>query len=111
MEETIKRYLEITNFNKSVVCIVLASKGYPESYKKEIPIQNLKKIKDDKNTIIFHAGTKTLSSNFVSNGGRVLSVTSTGKNIKEARESAYKVLKKLSWKGGFYRKDIGLKNF
>ena len=105
------RKIKITNFNKSVVCVVLASKGYPESYKKEIPIQNLKKIKDDKRTIIFHAGTKTLSSNFVSNGGRVLSVTSTGKNIKEARENAYKVLKKLNWNDGFYRKDIGFKNF
>ena len=103
--------IKITNSRKSVVCVVLASKGYPESYKKEILIPNLKKIKDDEKTIIFHAGTKTLSSNFFSNGGRVLSVTSTGKNIEEARKSAYKVLKKLNWKDGFYRKDIGLKNF
>ena len=103
--------IKITNSEKSVVCVVLASKGYPESYKNEIPIPNLKKIKDDNRTIIFHAGTKNLSSNFVSNGGRVLSVTSIGKNIEEARKSAYKVLKKLNWKDGFYRKDIGFKNF
>ena len=64
-----------------------------------------------RNEFIFHAGTKTLSSNFFSNGGRVLSVTSTGKTIEEARKSAYKVLKKLNWKDGFYRKDIGFKNF
>jgi len=103
--------IKITNSEKSVVCVVLASKGYPESYKNEIPIPNLKKIKDDNRTIIFHAGTKNLSTNFVSNGGRVLSVTSIGKNIEEARKSAYKVLKKLNWKDGFYRKDIGFKNF
>ena len=103
--------IKITNSGKSVVCVVLASKGYPGSYDKEILIPNLKTIKDDKKTIIFHAGTKTLSSNYFSNGGRVLSVTSTGKNIEEARKSAYKVLKKLNWKDGFYRKDIGFKNF
>ena len=103
--------IKITNSRKSVICVVLASKGYPESYNKEILIPNLQKIKDNEKTIIFHAGTKTLSSNFFSNGGRVLSVTSTGKNIEEARKSAYKVLKKLNWKDGFYRKDIGLKNF
>ena len=101
--------IQITNSRKSVVCVVLASKGYPESYDKEILIPNLEKIKDNERTIIFHAGTKTLSSNFFSNGGRVLSVTSTGKNIEEARKSAYKVLKKLNWKNGFYRKDIGYK--
>ena len=103
--------IKITNSRKSVVCVVLASKGYPESYEKEKLIPNLKKIKDNNRTIIFHAGTKTLSSNLVSNGGRVLSVTSIGKDIKEARKSAYKVLKKLNWKDGFYRKDIGFKNF
>ncbi len=103
--------IKITNSRKSVVCVVLASKGYPESYNKEILIPNLKKIKDDKKTIIFHAGTKNLSLNYFSNGGRVLSVTSTGKTIEEARKSAYKVLKKLNWKDGFYRKDIGFKNF
>ena len=103
--------IKITNSRKSVVCVVLASKGYPESYNKEILIPNLKKIKDDEKTIIFHAGTKNLSSNYFSNGGRVLSVTSTGKTIEEARKSAYKVLKKLNWKDGFYRKDIGFKNF
>ena len=103
--------IQITKSRKSVVCVVLASKGYPELYEKEILIPNLKKIEDDERTIIFHAGTKTLSSNFFSNGGRVLSVTSTGKNIEEARKSAYKVLKKLNWKNGFYRKDIGFKNF
>ena len=103
--------IKITNSRKSVVCVVLASKGYPESYNKEILIPNLKKIKDDEKTIIFHAGTKNLSSNYFSNGGRVLSVTSTGKTIEDDRKSAYKVLKKLNWKDGFYRKDIGFKNF
>ena len=82
-----------------------------ELFKIGISCEEINTIKDDEKTIIFHAGTKNLSSNYFSNGGRVLSVTSTGKTIEEARKSAYKVLKKLNWKDGFYRKDIGFKNF
>ena len=87
--------IKITNSRKSVVCVVLASKGYPESYNKEIPIPNLKKIKDDEKTIIFHAGTKTLSSNFFSNGGRVLNFVSTSDNFLKSREEAINLIKKL----------------
>ena len=62
-----------------------------------------------KNQIIYHAGTISKDKNIFSNGGRVLNFTSTGKNFFEIREEIIKLIKKLNWKGGFFRKDIGWK--
>ncbi len=87
--------------------IVLCSKGYPRSYKKNIPIKNLSNAKIKKGNFIYHAGTKLENNNFVSNGGRVLNITSIGNNFKKIRYNIIKLIKKLNWKGGFYRKDIG----
>ena len=89
--------------------VVLCSKGYPNKYKKEIKIQNLDKIKLDKNTTIFHAGTKILKNNLVSNGGRVLSITNIGNDFSTIKNTIYKIIKKINWKNGFVRKDIGWK--
>ena len=89
--------------------VVLCSKGYPNKYKKEIKIQNLDKIKLDKNTTIFHAGTKILKNNLVSNGGRVLSITNLGNDFSTIKNTIYKIIKKINWKNGFVRKDIGWK--
>ena len=60
-----------------------------------------------KNSFIFHAGTKLLNNKLVSNGGRVLNITSTGKMYKEIRKNIFKIIKMINWKYGFYRKDIG----
>ena len=89
--------------------VVLCSKGYPNKYKKEIKIQNLDKIKLDKNTTIFHAGTKILKNDLVSNGGRVLSITNIGNDFSTIKNTIYKIIKKINWKNGFVRKDIGWK--
>ena len=89
--------------------IVLCTNGYPNRYRKEILIDNLEKINLEKNTFIFHAGTKFLNGNLYSNGGRVLNVTSTGKKFKNIRAKIIKILKKINWKHGFFRKDIGHK--
>jgi len=89
--------------------VVLCSKGYPNKYKKEIKIQNLDKIKLDKNTTIFHAGTKILKNNLVSNGGRVLNITNIGNDFSTIKNTIYKIIKKINWKNGFVRKDIGWK--
>jgi len=89
--------------------IVLCTNGYPNRYRKEILIDNLEKINLEKNTFIFHAGTKFLNGNLYSNGGRVLNVTSTGKKFKKIRGKIIKILKKINWKHGFFRKDIGHK--
>ena len=87
--------------------IVLCSKGYPGKYKKNKIIKNIYKINVEKKSFIFHAGTKLLENKLVSNGGRVLNITSTGKNFKAIRKNILKILKKINWKHGFFRKDIG----
>ncbi len=87
--------------------IVLCSKGYPSKYKKNRSIKNLNKIKLKKNFSIFHAGTKISRNNIVSNGGRVLNITGVGNKFFKLRLEIIKIIKKINWKSGFYRQDIG----
>jgi len=87
--------------------IVLCSKGYPGKYKKNKKIKNLDKLNYNKNSFIFHAGTKLIDGEFFSNGGRVLNISSTGKIFKDIRKSILKIIKKINWNHGFFRKDIG----
>ena len=87
--------------------IVLCSKGYPGKIKKDRLIKNLDRLKLFKNSFIFHAGTKLKNNKLVSNGGRVLNITSTGKIFKKIRKNIFKTIKMINWKHGFYRKDIG----
>ena len=86
--------------------IVLCSKGYPGSYNKGKVIK-IKKIKNKKNLFILHAGTKESKGNVLSAGGRVLNIVSKGKNFNQIRKKIVRLIKKINWKGGFYRKDIG----
>lgn len=88
-------------------CVVLASGGYPGKYKTDIPIQGLTKIKD---SIVFHAGTKKIRGQVVTNGGRVLSVTSTGGTLKKSLNKSYKVINQINFNGMQFRKDIGKKS-
>ena len=87
--------------------IVLCSKGYPGKIKKNKLIKNIGKLKFMKNSFIFHAGTKITNNRLVSNGGRVLNITSTGKIFRKIRNNIFKIIKTINWKHGFYRKDIG----
>ena len=87
--------------------VVLCAKGYPGKYKKNILIKDLKKIKLKKNSFIFHAGTKLINRRIVSNGGRVLNITTTGKIFSKIRKNIFKIIKIINWKNGFFRKDIG----
>ena len=87
--------------------IVLCSKGYPGKYKKNLPIKDLNKINLEKKDFIYHAGTKYLGNKLITNGGRVLNITSAGKNFKKIRSKIISIIKKINWKEGFYRKDIG----
>ena len=89
--------------------IVLCSKGYPGNYKKDNKISNINKINLSKNDFIYHAGTKFENKQLLSSGGRVLNITSTGKNFLNIRNRIIKLIKKLNWKNGFFRKDIGWK--
>ena len=87
--------------------VVLCSKGYPNKYIKNKTIYNLENIKLNKNSFVYHAGTKFLGDNLVSNGGRVLNITSSGSNFKKIRNNIFKIIKKINWKYGYFRKDIG----
>ena len=95
--------------NKKSMTIVLCSKGYPENYKKNKIIKNIDKLKMSKNEFIYHAGTKLKNGKLFSNGGRVLNITSTGEDFLVVRNKIINLIKKLNWKDGFYRKDIGWK--
>ena len=87
--------------------IVVCSKGYPGKYKNNKPLKNLKKIKLNGNSFIFHAGTILKNKKLFSNGGRVFNVVSTGLNYLTIRKNIIKIIKKINWKDGFFRKDIG----
>ena len=84
--------------------VVLASKGYPEDYKKGFEISGLNDVDD---SIIFHAGTSFNNGKIVTNGGRVLSIVSSGKTMKEALKKSYKSINKINFEGKTYRQDIG----
>tara|TARA_X000001036_G_scaffold436039_1_gene478445 strand:+ start:22 stop:1281 length:1260 start_codon:yes stop_codon:yes gene_type:complete len=94
---------------KEIKCmtIVLCSKGYPGKIKKNRPIKDIDKLKLENNSFVFHAGTKLINNTLVSNGGRVLNITSTGKTFIKVRKNIFKIIKKINWKEGFFRKDIG----
>ena len=91
---------------RSCLGVVMASKGYPDSYRKGEIISLPEEETDFK---IFHAGTKLDTHNIVSNGGRVLCATALGKDIMEAQVKAYSLINKVKWDGSYYRTDIGFK--
>ncbi len=91
------------------VCVVMASKGYPGSYKKGMVIDGLDKVEENKGAIVFHAGTKKSDNYITSVGGRVLGVTALGENISDAVSNAYFAVSKINWDTVYYRKDIGQK--
>ena len=107
---TVKNKLKNINIkwkkNKSMT-IVICSKGYPKGYKKNKIIKNIDKIKLSSNDFIFHAGTKLENNQLLSNGGRVLNITSSGLNFYNIRKKIISIIKRLNWRDGFYRKDIG----
>ena len=99
--------LKIKWSKKSAMTIVLCARGYPHNYIKDSEIKNLKNVAVDKNNQIFHAGTYEKNNKTYSNGGRVINVTSSAENLKEARKEIISNIKKINWTDGFFRKDIG----
>ena len=92
----------------AAVCVVLASDGYPEHYEKGFPIHGLEHFKDADGYYVFHAGSKfDADGQIVTNGGRVLGVTATGKTLKEARTNAYKATEFITFDNKYMRHDIG----
>ena len=90
--------------DKTATTIMLVSGGYPEAYEKNKEIKGFENIKE---SIIFHAGTATLDDKVVTNGGRVMAVTSFGDTIEEALEKTYRSIDKIHFDQMNYRKDIG----
>lgn len=93
--------------DNAAVCVVLASDGYPEKYEKGFPILGLTGFKDKDDYFVFHAGTKLQNGIPVTNGGRVLGVTATGRDLKEARAKAYEATEWIDFKNKYMRHDIG----
>ena len=96
-------------YDDNSLCIVVCSKGYPETYEKNIQIDNLDKILLKPNEFIFHTGTKNIDNKIVSNGGRVLNFVVRSKNFKENRDRAINLINQLNWGNGFFRSDIANK--
>ncbi|MDA7714951.1 phosphoribosylamine--glycine ligase [Candidatus Pelagibacter sp.] len=105
---TLKK-IKINWYNKKSLCVVLCSKGYPNKFKKNVPIKNLFKIKNNYNEYCYHAGTKAIKDEIFSIGGRVLNFVCLSNSFKESRKKVLNTIKKLNWNNGYFRKDIGHK--
>ena len=94
---------------KKSLCIVLCSNGYPGDYKKKVIINNVKNLRIKEGQFIIHAGTKFIKEDLYSYGGRVLNIVVTSDSFESSKKDALKILERINWKNGFYRKDIGYK--
>ena len=94
--------IELDINSQSAATIMAVSKGYPENYEKGKVIKGI-----EKDNLVFHAGTRLISGQLITSGGRVLSVTSFGSDHRKAIESSYEILQKIHFDGIYYRKDIG----
>ena len=100
--------VELEFADNAAVCVVLASDGYPEHYEKGFVIEGLENFKDKDGYWVFHAGSKfDTEGRIVTNGGRVLGVTATGENLKEARKNAYAATEWVRFANKYMRHDIG----
>jgi len=103
--------LKIAWDSRAAVCVVMASKGYPGAYEKGKIIKGLERAELMRDVYVFHAGTTFHEGDYLTAGGRVLGVTGLGNGIKEAIETTYQAVSKISWEGVHYRRDIGKKTF
>ena len=93
--------------NKKSICLILATKGYPENYPKNTEIRNINKFKNEDDFYIFHAATKLIDNKIFSNGGRVLSIVASGNDYSECRKQVYEIAEMIDWPEKYYRSDIG----
>lgn len=99
--------IELVFEDNAAVCVILASEGYPEAYEKGFKISGLDCFDGRKDYFAFHAGTKKAGEAIVTNGGRVLGVTATGRDLQEARKKAYEATGWVGFTNKYMRKDIG----
>ena len=111
VQKTIKKNLKEMSIDfipQNAITVVIASKGYPGEFEKGVLLPSLKNFDNEIDISVFHSGTsKDKNDNLVSNGGRVLSITSIGENVKDCRQKAYNIVEAIDWDQGFYRRDIG----
>ena len=93
--------------DNAAVCVVLASKGYPQHYERGFVIKGLESFEGRDGYYVFHAGTKKTTKGIVTNGGRVLGVTAKGEDLKKARSNAYEAVKWIDFENKYCRSDIG----
>ena len=93
--------------NSACLCVIMASGGYPQNYRKGLKISGLNATQKEKDILVFHAGTKKADNEFFTNGGRVLGITALGQTLKEARDKAYRQVSAIHFDGAHYRRDIG----
>ena len=93
--------------DRSAVCVVMASGGYPGSYKTGKTIVGLDQVNQMSDVAVFHAGTKFLDNRVVTSGGRVLGVTAFGETLSAAKRRAYDAVQKIEFDGSYFRRDIG----
>ncbi len=99
--------IELTWQDQAALCVVMARKGYPESYTKGSIIRGIVDTEAATSAIVFHAGTSLADGEITATGGRVLGVTTLGDDIAAAQAAAYRAVEMIDWPGGFYRRDIG----
>ena len=95
--------------NKKSLCIVVCSKGYPDTFEKDIEIKNLEEINLEFNDYLFHAGTQKNNEKIFAIGGRVLNFISLSDDFSSAKDNILRNINQLNWPNGFFRKDIGYK--
>ena len=96
--------IEIEYSKEEAICVMLTSGGYPEAYEKGKVITGLENL--DSDIVVFHSGTKFNGEDMVTNGGRVIGITAKGNSVKEAADKVYGNIKKISFEGMHYRRDI-----
>lgn len=94
--------------DNAAVCVVLASDGYPLKYEKGKKIKGLENFEGKTDIFAFHAGTKKVNGDVLTNGGRVLGITATAPTLKEARDKAYEATKLVEFENKYMRNDIGM---
>ncbi len=97
---------DLTEDSRTAVTVMLVSGGYPEAYQKSKQISGIDQI-DSPDTIAFHAGTKQVNDQILTNGGRVIAISSYGDNMAEALKQSYSIASQINFDKMYYRKDIG----
>jgi phosphoribosylamine--glycine ligase len=95
--------------DRAAVCVVMASRGYPDAYERGKAITGVEPTTDGAGVAVFHAGTANREGRLVTSGGRVLGVTARAADLRQAIDRAYQTVQGISWDGVHYRTDIGRK--